>query len=844
MRAESSGNLTATGTTIRTSGDAAFGAVASAATVALSNGSVTTSGIGATGVRAEGGGNLTAMGTTILTSGANGLGAVASGAAVALNSGSVTTSGLGATGVRAESSGNLTATGTSIRTLGDNALGAAASGATVALNNGSVTTSGIGATGVRAESSGNLTATGTTILTSGANALGAVASAAAVVLNSGSVTTSGASAHGLSAQDGASLTASNVATQVSGNGAAAVHIAGGTSAAPNLLTVTGGTLASSQGPVVLAEGGTGTISLNGPIAISSGLVGGRLALATVTSGAAPSNLTLNLTNLGGVAGIFSVTGANNVVNATFNATNWTGDLVADPGNTAHINLLGSAWTGQATHAGDVRVDGASAWTVTGSSDATGTVANAGLIQFAPLASGFSSLTTGSYVGQGGRMVFNTVLGSDNSPTNLLVVKGGTATGTTTLSVTNAGGGGALTLADGIRLVQATNGATTQPGAFNLAGRVTAGAYEYRLFRGGSSGAEDWFLRSNLVQGPPSPPIGPADPAPPSPPVIPLYRPEVGLYAPIPAMARHMGLATLGTLHERVGEEMNIVQNPESRRYANGTWMRLIGERGSSRWSGTVDSRVNDANLVGIQAGFDVYRSQHDNGHRDHVGLYVAYTDYRSSNVSGFALGQQNLRLGRLTLNGPAVGAYWTHFGPSGWYLDAVVQGNWFDAKATSLYEARMSTSGSGFAASLEGGYPLRLSQRWQLEPQAQIIYQSVSVNRSRDAYSTIGWNEDDAVTGRIGGRLQYTARDANTLWQPYAKANLWHGFGGTDRASFGASPAVENRFGNTSVELGVGVTARITQTASLYGHIDHRWSVDGRERRSTTQGVVAVRFNW
>src|SRR5690606_19645070 len=106
-----------------------------------------------------------------------------------------------------------------------------------------------------------------------------------------------------------------------------------------------------------------------------------------------------------------------------------------------------------------------------------------------------------------------------------------------------------------------------------------------------------------------------------------------------------------------------------------------------------------------------------------------------------------------------------------------------------------------------GGYPIRLSERWQIEPQAQIIYQTVSVNGSRDAYSTVGWNEGDAVTGRIGGRLQYTTLDGDTLWQPYVKANLWHGFSGTDRVFFGASPAIESQFGNTSLELGVGFTA-------------------------------------
>ena len=816
LQSTSKGTIIASDLPVTTMGQRAHGAYAIGANtlIDLTNSAITTYGVGAEGVRAEDSAHTTATGTTIVTSGVD------------------------AFGLSARSQGAITASDLSLTTSGQGAYGAAAAGAgsLIDLTDAMITTGGAGAGGVRAEDSARTTATGVTIVTSGDDASGVVASAATVVLDGGSVTTSGASAHGLGAQDGADLIASNVTTQVSGSTAAAVQITGGTLATPTTMTVDGGTLASSQGPLILAQGGTGTIVLKGPIAISAGLVGGNPALAMVANGATPSNLTLNLTDLGAVSGNVMVTGADNQVNATFKTTDWIGDLIAEPGNMPSITLQDSHWTGQATHASNIRLNAASAWAVTGTSNAVGTITNAGLIQFAPLASGFSTLTTGNYDGQGGHIAFNTVLGADNSATNLLVINGGTATGTTMLSVTNAGGGGDLTVGDGIRLVQAVNGGITQPGAFALTERVTAGAYEYLLFRGGSSGTDDWFLRSSID----AKSIDPHAPGG----VIPLYRPEVPLYTPIPAMARHIGLATLGTLHERVGEEMNIRDLTSSGRFGNGAWMRVIGERSNNRWIDTAESNVRAADLIGIQAGLDLYRRQHDNGHRDHVGLYAAYTDYRSSSVSGLARGQRNQQVGQLTLNGPAVGAYWTHFGPSGWYLDGVIQGNWFDAKANSFDDTGMSTRGTGLTASLEGGYPIHLSQRWQLEPQAQIIYQTVSVKDSRDVYSTIGWNESDAVTGRFGGRLQYSAQDGAALWQPYAKVNLWHSFNGTDWASFGASPAIESRFGNTSVELGGGITARITRTASLYGHVDHRWSVDGRERRTATQGAIGVRFNW
>ncbi len=57
----------------------------------------------------------------------------------------------------------------------------------------------------------------------------------------------------------------------------------------------------------------------------------------------------------------------------------------------------------------------------------------------------------------------------------------------------------------------------------------------------------------------------------------------------------------------------------------------------------------------------------------------------------------------------AIGGYWTHYGPTGWYLDAVVQGTFYDGAASTSF-SHLSTDGSGLVASLEGGYPFPLPQ--------------------------------------------------------------------------------------------------------------------------------------
>ncbi|WP_160170472.1 autotransporter outer membrane beta-barrel domain-containing protein [Afipia sp. P52-10] len=820
----------------------------------VQNGKITTNGDGAIGIRASQGGTALVMGGTIATNGADtftvggadGARATGSGSSIVLDGTTINTANVNAAGLRAMVGGAIDATDVTVATQGQNAFGAQAQGAgsAITLNRIAIATAGDFAAGIQASNAGSVQVTG------------------------GSVSTTGSAAHGITAINGGMLSATGTAIGVSGAGSAAIYLAGST---PSTVSVVGGSLSAASGAIVLAEGGTGTVSINGGTAISPAVVNDRPLLARVTEDAAgnPANLTLNIDGIPALtgdivvdpstlvynlsnsrwAGNLALIGSGNTASVSLTASQWTGDLLADVGNTAGVALAqGSLWTGLARNATQIAIDGSSAWHVTGDSNATGTVTNAGLIQFLARPGAYSTLTAGSYTGSAGsRIGFNTFLGADNSPTNLLVIDGGRASGTTSVLVNNAGGPGAQTVADGIRLVQVTGGGTTATDAFTLGHRVAAGAYEYQLFRGGSTSADDWFLRSYLIDTPTTPSV-PETPETPNAPAIPLYRPEVALYAPIPAIGRQMALTTLGTLHERVGEEENIRALTGSG-YVNGVWARAIGERTRSRWDGTVDSSAN-GNLIGVQAGIDIVRTDpYAGGHRDHLGVYGAYTDYSAPSVSGFALGVQNLRVGRLSMAGYSAGAYWTHFGPSGWYVDAVFQGTSYDINARSDYGAGLSTKATGYTASLEAGYPIRFGEgnRWQIEPQAQIVSQTISVDRSSDTYSGVNWSEGNAWTGRLGARLQYTNRDAQgTLWQPYARINLWHAFSGNDSAMFGqSSPAIETRFGGTALEVGGGITARVNQNMSLYGQGSYRWSLDdGRSKQTAAAGTFGVRFNW
>ncbi len=104
----------------------------------------------------------------------------------------------------------------------------------------------------------------------------------------------------------------------------------------------------------------------------------------------------------------------------------------------------------------------------GFSQSVPSVMNAGLVNMGTGTAPGTVLTTASHTGAGGTIAMNTFLGGDGSPSDKLVINGGSATGNAFLRITNAGGPGVETVANGIPVVQAINGGSTATGAFQLA----------------------------------------------------------------------------------------------------------------------------------------------------------------------------------------------------------------------------------------------------------------------------------------------------------------------------------------------------------------------------------------
>ena len=139
------------------------------------------------------------------------------------------------------------------------------------------------------------------------------------------------------------------------------------------------------------------------------------------------------------------------------------------------------------------------------------------------------------------------------------------------------------------------------------------------------------------------------------------------------------------------------------------------------------------------------------------------------------------RTGSMNLTSWSAGGDWTHVGPGGWYLDAVLQGTWYYGSASTQF-AKLNTDGTGFIASLEGGYPFswpQLGPGFVIEPQGQILWQKVSFRHDYDGLGDVALGDTTGPSGRIGLRTKWTVvTGGGQVWQPYLRAYLAGGIGG------------------------------------------------------------------
>ncbi|MNX40298.1 Antigen 43 precursor [compost metagenome] len=613
-----------------------------------------------------------------------------------------------------------------------------------------------------------------------------------------------------------------------------------------------------SGSGVVRQNGTGTTVLTadntytggttitaGALQLGDGGVTGSIVGDVSNNGA----LAFNRSDILPFAGLISGSGAVN--------QNGTGTTVLTAGNTyggatsVNAGVLQAGTVATFSPNSAVVVAGAGTLDLNGFSQSVAGATNAGLISMGTGTAPGTTLTTPNYAGQGGRIAINTYLGADSSPSDRLVINGGVASGASSVHVTNAGGLGAVTAGNGILIVDAINGGTTMTNAFTLGnpgGYAAAGPYAYTLYRSSvdGSGTQNWYLRSTIdcasapnnpaCRGPTPPPDPTPDPTPTPlpPPAPPNYRPEVSTAVATPGLALRYGETILDSLHERMGEErfFNRPVTPSGSSLAWGRIIGVTGERDGSR-SGVLGSKGPDYDyrVYALQSGIDLYQKENADGSVDHAGMYAAFGRATADvdHLDGRFAGQA-------AMNGVTLGSYWTHIGKEGWYVDGVVQGTRYDVdNSRSPAGLNLDTRGFGFAASLETGYPFRLNDEWVLEPQAQLVFQTINLNDANDGAAKIRFSDVDSLRGRLGVRIARTVelepdRGDKRVATTWLRASLVNEFLADPTTQFssqaGYVPFRADMRG-LAVQLNLGADVRVKRNVSLYGSFGSEISLQG-----------------
>ncbi|EFM3616156.1 autotransporter adhesin Ag43, partial [Escherichia coli] len=236
--------------------------------------------------------------------------------------------------------------------------------------------------------------------------------------------------------------------------------------ATSVTITSGGALIADSGAIVEGTNASGKFSIDGTSGQASGLLLENGGSFTVNAGGQAGNTTVGHRGTLTLAAGGSLSGRTQLSKGASMVLN--GDVVS---------------TGDIVNAGEIRFDNQ-------------TTPNAALSRAVAKSNSpvtFHKLTTTNLTGQGGTINMRVRLDGSNA-SDQLVINGGQATGKTWLAFTNVGNSnlGVATTGQGIRVVDAQNGATTEEGAFALSRPLQAGAFNYTLNRDSD---EDWYLRS-------------------------------------------------------------------------------------------------------------------------------------------------------------------------------------------------------------------------------------------------------------------------------------------------------------------------------------------------------------
>lgn len=590
-------------------------------------------------------------------------------------------------------------------------------------------------------------------------------------------------------------------------------------------SVNNSTFVATDGSLI--EGARRGLELNGsPSTLAVARIDGSRIVSTGTEGifvSGTANADISLSN---GATIESANGIllnvdrsvdANRTNFTVDASSLTGDLVAGRGATMNVALDNrSSLTGVITNGADVSLR-ASNWMLTGDSS----VAKLSVLEGSALqlgnGSSFNTLdVAGNYAGNGGTVIFNTVLAGDDSLSDRLVI-GGDTSGNTAVRVNNVGGAGAQT-AQGIELIS-VGGASD--GQFELAGRAVGGQYDYFLFKG--AGADgNWYLRSQL---PTQPDPCTVDPTLPECQPEPVLRPEGGAY--LANLTAAQGMFRIGYHERQAGQN------------GGRGWARVDGTR--TGFGAQAHQLDITGNSQAITLGADLLRG----GNGSAFGVMLA-----SGNASSTSSNPLTGYYARGKVKGEALGLYGTWRARAedpyaGFYVDGTLQRAQFRNRVEGVGLEAERYDSKAWQGALESGYAFRVGGRdgssVYLEPQVQIGYNRWDSLRHTEANGTVVTSSDsDGLFGRLGVRLSGVTRwgSGTAEVQPYLAAHWLHARAASEIRM--DDDRVDAHIPRSRAEVSAGASIKFNNGMGVWGGLSLQKSSDYHQ----TTAQIGVSYSW
>ncbi|KFA59388.1 hypothetical protein GAPWKB11_0131 [Gilliamella apicola] len=323
----------------------------------------------------------------------------------------------------------------------------------------------------------------------------------------------------------------------------------------------------------------------------------------------------------------------------------------------------------------------------------------------------------------------------------------------------------------------------------------------------------------------------------------IYAEPVSGYTLMPRINLEQGYSSIATLRERRGSFSCYDCSSDDDSH---TWGRFFGKHHKQDGK----ERLNlDTNIYGLQIGHDFLANKTSNNDLFLLGAYLSYskanTDFSDKYHAKNGIIIRDKKTGDGKSESFGLGITGTFYTNSGSYIDLVGQLSYLNNK----YHARNgnnsdSQRGWGTAISAEVGQSFDLyGANWSIEPQAQLIYQYLKLNRVNDGVRHIDQNGQDGLRGRLGVMLSYN--DTSVVAQHksfYVIGNLWHDFMSSGETNIGHDK-ISEKFNKTWGEFGIGTQLSIAQNTSLYGDIRYEHSFSSAKRQSFS-GNFGVMINW